>query len=109
MTRRLDIAVMREAVLWLIQEVRDLLDASNVGLYEFIWLLRGHYPDLPMEDYRQVAREALRQLILDDAGTLVLLTWPDQESKGYADLQSQPDEYWEDPKQDVPYVAFTRN
>jgi hypothetical protein len=38
-----------ETVTWLVGEVRDLLDVSGVGLYEFIWLLRGRQPDLVLD------------------------------------------------------------
>ena len=104
----LETAMTEDAVTWLVQEVKDLLDVSSVGLYEFIWLLRGEYPDLSMADYQRVAKDALRQLLVDDSGTLVFLTWPSQESSGDASRQSIPDEYWNDPKPEVSYVALAR-
>lgn len=94
---------------WLTEEVHDLLTVSPVGLYEFIWLLRGKYPDLTMERYQEIAEASLRRILQDDGGTLVYLLWPDQEAAGYADARVIPSEYWNDPEAGVPYVALTRS
>jgi hypothetical protein len=50
--RKPDSAVKEDAPGWLVQEVSDLLDVSSVGLYEFIWLLRGAYLDAPEAQLR---------------------------------------------------------
>lgn len=93
---------------WLTEEVHELLAVSPVGLYEFIWLLRGKYPDLPREHYQKMAGDALRRIIPDE-GALVYLRWPDQEAAGHADSRVISAEYWDDPEAGVPYVAVTRS
>ena len=69
---------------WLVQEVSDLLDASSVGLYEFIWLLRGAYPDASQAQLRAWADEALSRLLDDSHGHLVLQKWPSEDARGSA-------------------------
>ncbi|MGH9169877.1 MAG: hypothetical protein ACRD0Z_03245 [Acidimicrobiales bacterium] len=98
-----------EPVTWLVREVRDLLDASSVGLYEFIWLLRGCQPEITFEDGRRVAELALRQLLRGGGGRLILLTWPSQDSNGDADPEALDESDWYDPTADRPYVALARN
>jgi hypothetical protein len=95
-----------ETVTWLVGEVRDLLDVSGVGLYEFIWLLRGRQPDLATTDGRTIAEEALRQLLSNGAGKLVLLVWPSQDVHGDADTETLAPSDWDDPRQGEPYVAI---
>lgn len=96
-------------VAWLVREVRDLLDASSVGLYEFIWLLRSMQPSVVTQDFDDIAEQALRQLLSDGTGRLVLLTWPSPDSEGEADPEALSASDWEDPRQGEPYVALARN
>ncbi len=94
---------------WLVQEVSDLLDASSVGLYEFIWLLRGAYPDVPEAQLRSWAEEALRRLLDDSQGQLVLQKWPSEDAIGAAPPRQDAPNDWSEPAADRPYVAITRN
>jgi hypothetical protein len=98
-----------DSVGWLVREVRDLLDASSVGLYEFIWLLRSEQPSLAVDERQKIAGEALRRLLSDGAGRLVLLTWPSHDSEGDADPSTFDVVNWDDPSQGEPYVALARN
>ncbi len=102
-------AVNEDVPGWLVQEVSDLLDVSSVGLYEFIWLLRGAYPDVPDAQLRSWAEKALGRLLDEGNGHLVLQKWPSEEAIGAATRhQSTPDD-WSDPAEDRPYVALTRD
>jgi hypothetical protein len=92
---------------WLVQEVSDLLDASSVGLYEFIWLLRPAHPDVPDDELRAWANEALRRLLAEHRGRLVWLKWPSEVPVGTvsADNHGEPHD-WSDPPADGPYMAL---
>ncbi len=97
-----------ERVTGLLAEVRDLLDASSVGLYEFIWLLRCQQPELTVEDGRRIAELAVQQLLAEGAGRLILLTWPSQDANGDADPEALHESDWDDPRANEPYVALAR-
>lgn len=49
------------SVEWLVEEADMLLDASDVGLYEFWWMQRGRNADADEDGMRRVATEALRR------------------------------------------------
>jgi hypothetical protein len=100
--------MIEDNVDWLAREVRDLLDASSVGLYEFLWLLRSRHPSIPATESREVAEQALRQLLSDGAGKLILLTWPEHDPEGEIDLDALRISDWDDPRQTRPYVALAR-
>jgi len=53
-----------DSVEWLVREVRDILDMSSVGLYEFLWLLRSKHPSIPADEIQITAEQALRQLFV---------------------------------------------
>ncbi len=94
---------------WLVQEVSDLLDVSSVGLYEFIWLLRGAYPDVPDAQLRFWAEKALGRMLDEGNGHLVLLKWPSEEAIGAATPHLSTPDDWSDPAEDRSYVALTRD
>lgn len=95
---------------WLKSEVGDLLDVSAVGLYEFVWLLRGRKPPVSGDDARPIAERALREILADGEGHLVLLIWPSQDSVGSnVDAEALRVDDWDDPCQGRPYVAIARN
>lgn len=98
----------QKASKWLAQEVRDLLDAASVGLYEFIWLLRGAYPDASNEELRAWAAEALHMLTQDQQGGLVLLEWPAEDSVGTKLVRDVTAADWENPVEGRSYVAISR-
>jgi hypothetical protein len=98
-----------DPVAWLSQEVKNLLDASTVGLYEFIWLLRGRQSTITDEQAHLISGLALDRLIAQGAGELVLLTWPNDTPRvkvEYAD-RFVPD--WSDPTKGQPYIALHSN
>jgi hypothetical protein len=66
--------MMTDPSSWLVQEVSDLLETSSVGLYEFIWILRGKYPDVGEEELRSWAANALRQLLEERRGAACATT-----------------------------------
>lgn len=90
---------------WLASEVSDLLGTSSVGLYEFLWLARGAYPDAGDEQLRPWAAAALRHLLERTDVRLVLLRWPSDSVVQDATSELKPED-WEDPKADEAYVAL---
>jgi hypothetical protein len=100
---------MTDASNWLVQEVSDLLETSSVGLYEFVWILRGKYPDVVEDELRSWAANALRRLLEEQQGRLVLLQWPSEDLVGPASAQGLSDSDWNDPAKGNTYVAITRN
>jgi hypothetical protein len=94
----------------LVDEVRDLLEASSVGLYEFIWILRGLYPDARAEELRSWAADALARLLASDAGRLVLLSWPSEDVIGVGPARppAPGSDEWEVPQDGKSYVAISR-
>ncbi len=96
-----------DRIAWLEMEIKDLLGVSNVGLYEFVWLLRGRYPQIPFDSARPIAEEALRSLLSAGAARLVLLTWPGQEAGAGVGPQTLQSSDWDDPRRGEPYVGLT--
>jgi hypothetical protein len=96
-----------EETSWLEKEIQDLLDESNVGLYEFVWLLRGRRPTISFDSARQIAEEALRRLLSAGAGRLVFLTWPGQEAGADLPPQALQSSDWDDPRKGQRYVGLT--
>ena len=93
---------------WLVQEVSDLLDAGSVGLYEFIWLLRGSEVELSEEQLRVHAKEALDRLQLAGQGSLVWLEWPNANAvEGPKVVVPKPSD-WADPENGRRYLALAR-
>lgn len=93
----------------LVQDVRDLLETSAVGLYEFIWILRGMDAGAGLDAMREQASAALRRLLAEGEGRLVLLQWPSEDVVGAYEAVNVGPESWEDPTLTEPYVAITRN
>lgn len=93
---------------WLAREVADLLDAGSVGLYEFLWILRGAVPDMSDETACSTAGQALERLLREGAGRLVWLTWPsDDVVERSVETTPGPDD-WRDPSAGRPYLAVAR-
>lgn len=97
-----------DVIEWLAQEVRDLLDVSSVGLYEFIWLLRSGQPGIKDDERQAIAVATLRRLFSEESLKLVLLTWPDHVPAGEVDLDAVSPSDWDDPPEDRPYLALVR-
>jgi hypothetical protein len=97
-----------QTVEWLVQEVRDLLDASSVGLYEFMELLDD--PDRPLSaSARQdIARRALERILADDDVELRWMRWPDSENRGTVPSADLPPDPWLGPGDDGRYLALAR-
>jgi len=93
----------------LVQEVRDLLGTSSVGLYEFVWVLRGLCPDESLDIMRDQAATALRRLLATGEGRLVLLKWPSEDVVGPYEWERVQLTDWGDPNDRETYVAITRN
>lgn len=94
---------------WLVQEVTDLLDSSSVGLYEFIWLLRGAYPEAGEPELRLHAANALKRLRETSRGDLVSLKWPAEDIvEGVIPDELRPAD-WENPREGEDYLAIARN
>jgi len=100
---------MTDVSSWLVQEVSDLLETSSVGLYEFIWILRGKYPDVSEQELRSWAANALWRLLEDHRGRLVQLQWPSEDVVGPGSAEELSNVAWNDPLKGKSYVAITRN
>lgn len=98
-----------DVVTWLVQEVSDLLDAGSVGLYEFIWLLRGSHIESSEEQHRVHAREALDRLLLTGEGSLIWLKWPSENAVEGPKVVVPDPAAWADPTSGERYLALARN
>lgn len=97
---------LTDALAW---DVRDLLGTSAVGLYEFSWILRGMDSTMGLDAMREQASAALRQLLAEGQGHLVLLTWPSEDVVDAGAPVDVGPRSWEDPSLSEPYIAITRN
>ena len=93
----------------LVGEVRELLGTSSVGLYEFVWILRGMDANQSDDALRDQALAALRRLLVAGEGRLVLLKWPSEDVVGSYERERVRTTDWDDPRHGEPYVAITRN
>ncbi|KHL02419.1 hypothetical protein LK10_12500 [Sinomonas humi] len=93
----------------LVDDIRDLLRTSAVGLYEFIWLLQARDASLSLEAKREQASLALERLLADGQGRLALLMWPSEDVVETYPTTCVGPHSWEDPVLAEPYIAITRN
>lgn len=98
-----------ETVHHLVQEIRDLLDVSTVGLYEFLWQLNAPGQTLSLEQRRQVARQALEILLAEGDLNLVELRWPEAKPLRKLSLNQLSESAWNDPDSDGYYVGLDRS
>ncbi|MCW2540066.1 MAG: hypothetical protein JWN95_1791 [Frankiales bacterium] len=97
------------AVTWLVGEVSDLLDAGSVGLYEFVWILRGGIPEMADVERHLTAGHALERLLSEGTCHLVRLEWPSEDViDGAIGVAPGPGD-WREPSQGNPYLAVARN
>ena len=61
---------------WLTEEAEELLDQGNVGLYQFIWELRGARFGLSDEEATQLSRRIVEALIRAGMAQIYALEWP---------------------------------
>ena len=94
-----------DRVEWLVQEVSDLLDAGHVGLYEFIWLLRGVQPDASSEELRHTAAAALDRLRQRRQVKLVRSRWPSKHDESSLQDGVLAASDWTDPDKDGGYLS----
>jgi hypothetical protein len=90
----------------LLQEVRDDLAISSVGLYEFIWILRSENPESDWNTMVTEATEALEILLSAGDLQLVRLIWPSETVVGELSFEHLTEADWEDPQANIPYVAL---
>jgi hypothetical protein len=64
---------------WLSQEVEDLLDQGPVGLYEFVWGLRGSSYDLSDDEAIRLSADIARRTVRAGRAEIYLVTWPKME------------------------------
>jgi hypothetical protein len=93
---------------WLVQEVNDLLDASSVGLYEFLELLNDPDQQLSVGERREVARRALERILSGGGVELHWMRWPDSDNLGVVSLAELPADPWRGPDEDGRYLALDR-
>jgi|Tabmets5t2r1_1033131.scaffolds.fasta_scaffold151928_2 hypothetical protein len=92
----------------LIQEIEDYLDAGSVGLYEFMWILNSEKVEGSKDDHRRLARQALDHLLLQKRGHLISLMWAQPDTQQDLNRDIRPEDF-DDPQEDIPYVAITRD
>lgn len=90
----------------LVQEVHDLLEVGNVGLYEFIWSLHSEQPGASLDALRSQAETALREVMTSSNVQPILLIWPNFDPVGAFDPNHLPVDAWDDPEQGKPYPAL---
>jgi hypothetical protein len=61
---------------WLTQEAQDLLDQGTVGLYEFIWGLRGASFDLSDDEAIRLSTLVATELIRSGKARIFAVSWP---------------------------------
>jgi hypothetical protein len=61
---------------WLTQEAQDLLDQGTVGLYEFIWGLRGASFDLPDAAALELSQHVATRLVQSGQAGIFAVSWP---------------------------------
>lgn len=93
---------------WLVQEVSDLLDASSVGLYEFIELLDDPEQPLPTDKMRAVAGQALGHLLDQRGVRLHWMRWPAEDDLGAISRDELPADPWQGFDEDGRYLAISR-
>ena len=92
---------------WLIDEIDESLDAGPVGLYEFVWTLRGRSPDASTAELKTTSATALERLRARRQLQLVYLQWPQSapmESAAWVDIDSAA---WDDIGPTGRYLAVT--
>lgn len=98
----------REDMEWLAGEEEELLQASSVGLCEFLCLLRQECEDLGGEELVPVATAAPARLVGAGSGRLVWLEWRGEdpladETRALAEL---PHDVWTVPGDGARYLAL---
>lgn len=93
---------------WLVQEVSDLLDSASVGIYEFVWLLRGAGFDLSEDQMITCSAEALERLLDDDSNQLIWLRWPSEAEVDEALPTTLGPRAWSSPTLKENYLAIKR-
>jgi hypothetical protein len=61
---------------WLTQEAEDLLEQGNVGLYQFVWGLRGTSFGLSDDEAIRLSRRVVGRLIQAGKAKIYALAWP---------------------------------
>jgi hypothetical protein len=61
---------------WLTQEAADLLDQGPVGLYEFIWGLRGTSYGLSDDEAIRLSKEVAARLVRSGDAEIFAVAWP---------------------------------
>lgn len=65
-----------DAEAWLTQEIHDLLDQGPVGLYEFIWGLRGTSFGLTDDEAIRLSRRVADHLVRAGEAQIHAVQWP---------------------------------
>src|SRR4030095_2188937 len=61
---------------WLTQEAADLLEQGTVGLYQFIWGLRGTSYGLSDDDAIRLSKEVAKRLVRSGQAEIFAVSWP---------------------------------
>lgn len=93
---------------WLFQEVSDLLDVAPVGLYEFVWLLRGARYELTDDEMIMYSVQALERLLANSSNKLVWLRWPSETVRDERLPPQLGPQAWTEPTLRENYLALDR-
>ena len=66
-------------IAWLTEEIDESLDATFVGLYEFVWVLHQRYPGAPAADLLHICGPVLDEFLKDPTVRLGWYVWPSPE------------------------------
>jgi hypothetical protein len=93
---------------WLVQEIRDLLDVSNVGLYEFMEFLNDPDSPLSADEKESIATRALGRILEQDSVEMHRTRWASSENLGAVSAAELPSDPWRRPDENGDYIALDR-
>ena len=94
----------------LVQEIKDLLDVSRVGLYEFMDWVDEPAPNSPAGAREEIARAALQRLVDEGGVELYWTRWPGFDNLRSVTIADLPADPWRGPNDDDDgkYIALAR-
>jgi hypothetical protein len=98
-----------QTVDWLVQEISDLLDVSDVGLYEFMEFLNDPDKPLPTDEKRLIARQALDRILSEGGVEMHRVRWPKSDDRGTVSAAELPADPWRPPDENGDYIAIDRS
>jgi hypothetical protein len=94
---------------WLVNDVLADAPAGGVGLYEFVWALRGRVGDRDVAELKMTARQALASMLANGDVRLVRQQWSTSAESSVPAGYVVRDEDFDDIPEDGWYIAVTPN